>query len=155
MKYSILMLLFLIVSCGKNQSASSSAAVEEQERGHTGVNASDTAVPDLLNVTLDVPIELSTDRITFLKSASMTDQGKRHSCSMSVSDSEIWHYSLSGNQLNIEMVSGTQLNMVKHNSYGTGAHGVWIAKALSHGMKMIYRFTLFNDRIILNQDCEG
>lgn len=156
MKYSILLLMFLVVSCGKNQSSSSSSgARQEQQRGFIDLSESGTTVPDLLNVTLDVPVEITTDRITFLRNASLTDQGVRHSCGLNVKESEIWHYSVGGNRLNLEMANGSRLNMEKQSSYGTGAQGVWMARASNNGMKMIYRFTLFQDRIILNQDCEG
>lgn len=151
MKYSLILVLVLLVSCGKNQGSADSGGKKQQrqERGFIDLSAVDSAMPDLLNVTLDMPADVTTDRIVFLKNGSKTDQGKKFSCSLNVKEGEIWHYSVSGDNLSLEMANGTRLNMTRQSS------SVWIATGTQNQLKMIYRFSLFNDRIILNQDCEG
>lgn len=154
MKYSILLALLLITACGKNGGSSGSSGKQEQQRGFVDLAAGE-ALPDLLNVVLDMPIELATDRITFLKNGSVTDQGPRKNCSLNLKQGEIWHYSVYGNTMTLDMANGQRLNFTKQSSTGAEPQGVWIARAKSNEMKMIYRFTIFSNRIILNQDCEG
>lgn len=155
MKYSILLVLLLVTAaCGKNQGSSGTSDKQEQQRGFIDLAAAE-ALPDLLNAVLDMPIELAPDRVIFLKNGTVTDQGLRKNCSLSVKQGESWFYSARGNNMTLDMANGQRINMVKQSSTGAEPQGVWIGRTLSNQMKMIYRFTIFHNRMILNQDCEG
>lgn len=153
--YLIFILLF-IASCGKDGGPSgASAQKQESPRGYVEVNNTSESVPDLLNVTLDLPVEVSGDRIVFLKSGSLIDQGNRKTCSLNIREQEIWHYSSSGNSLRIETADGFILSMTKLSSNDSGLYGVWTWHGQMNNMKTFRRITLLSGRIIINQDCEG
>lgn len=146
----VLSLLIVITACGKNGSSSSSGDVPEAEF----VDVSTTGVQaDLLNVTLEVPVKLGVDRIQILRSVSLTDQGSRKTCSFQVNANEEWFYTLTGNSLSVETGSGAE--MVFKRLSGNSIQGIWTWSGPQNGMKIIRRLSLLDDRLILNQDCEG
>lgn len=149
--FLILSLLFAITSCGKNDS-SSSGPEEEAQNGYVDINNTGSH-PDLMNVTLDVPVRIGSDRIQILRGASLTDQGSRSLCSFQVRADEEWFYTLSGNQLRVDLADGSQ--MILKRLSGVNVNGIWSWSGPHNGMKVIRRLSLLDDRLILNQDCEG
>lgn len=158
MKYILFILcLALMSACGKNAGTSSGSdgRQDQEHHGYIDVSSDTNAIPDLLNVTLEAPVQLSGDRIIFLKSLSRSDQGTRHACALSIREQEIWTYSVGGNKMRLEMGNGQMITLNRFSSTGPGAQGVWIWQGQENGMKIIRRFALLDGRMILNQDCEG
>ncbi len=143
MKITLILALLFVISCGKNGS-SSGPGIEEQE-GYVDINPSAAGSSELMNVTVDVPVQITGDRIQFLRGVSLVDQ----KCSFQVNANEIWHSRQSGNQMSIERTDGTTMNFRRN------AHGLWASSGHNNGMKVTRRLYLLGGRFILNQDCEG
>ena len=150
--FILLSLLVVLTSCGKNGSSSSSLPEEETQNGYVDVNTIGT-YPDLMNVTLDVQVKTGADRIQFLRTVSLLDQGSRSRCSLQVRTNEEWFYTLLGDQLRIDMTDGSQ--MILKRLSGVNLNGIWTWSGTHNGLKVIRRLSLLDDRLILNQDCES
>ncbi len=153
-KLFLLSILVLLASCGKDGSSSSSVKGpgpmnQEYEEVLTD------SIPDLLNVTLDVPVEVTTDRIQFLRDASVADSGAHITCRLQTGTGDIWHHTLRGPNLSVDLGTGQPLTFKKESSLGAHPYGVWHWQGVENGMKVLRQLTLLEGRLILSQDCQG
>lgn len=153
--YLIFVLIFL-VACGKDGGTSGNPSEkQEEQRGYVDVSNTTDGTPDLLNVTLELPAEISGDRVVFLKSGFMAEQGGRKTCALKINEQEIWHFSVNGNNMRFETADGTVLSMTRMSSSESSLYGVWTWHGQINNMKTFRRITLLSGRVIINQDCEG
>lgn len=156
------MFIFVLISCGKDSgnggpsSKSDSSIERETELTRNGyVDTNSRGETDLLNVTVSEAINLEGDRIIFGRGVQAMDRGSRLSCSLSVQAGEIWTFALVAEELKLTLSNGKILNLKKLNGPANSVLGNWIWQGNEDGMKLFRRFSFLNNRIIINQDCEG
>jgi hypothetical protein len=163
----LLLIVFLgesLISCGKNENNSkktNSKGIQEQEKdeGHAGRNSyvdiSSQSEVDLLNATINQLVEINGDRITFLNSAFEEDKGNRISCHISINQDDIWHYTVSGDKLELSFPSGQKVELSRIGKSSHDLNGSWLWRGNQGNVKIIRRYTFLPKRILINQDCEG
>lgn len=155
--YILLLLSFVLISCGKQGGSSSPSSPEQQEgrREHGYIETERSVETELLNVTLSEAVSVSGDRINFPRATYVLDSGQRRSCKINISAGEIWHVRRSGNSLLLELPSGRRLTLHSVTNSSQDVFGSWNWKGNENGMKIQRRYTILPDRIVINQDCEG
>lgn len=158
----MMMFIFALVSCGKDSGGGSSGSTAESgperqtELTRNGyIDTSSRGETDLLNVTVNAPVNINGDRITFNQGVQAVDRGSRLSCSLSVQSGEMWTFSISGKSLRLTQSSGKILNMKKLSGPEDSLLGNWLWQGNEDGMKLFRRLSIFQNRLIINQDCEG
>jgi hypothetical protein len=159
----MMMFIFVLASCGKDSGGSgSSTPSTESTRGRQTeltrngyVDTSSRGETDLLNVTLNAGININGDRITFDRGVQAMDRGSRLSCSFSVQSGEMWTFSITGESLRLTLSSGKILNMRKLSGPENSILGNWLWQGSEDGMRLFRRLSILENRMIINQDCEG
>jgi len=149
-----LLLAFLsvvVVSCGQKGSSSSDETKRQNEEYVTDVRE-----VDLLDVAMDVPVEISGNKIIFKQSITDSANGLRSSCSVGVTSGEAYSYKLSGSSLLILTASGQKMSFKRVSGDGDGLAGSWSGKAYEGSQLVMRRMTfLGNDRLVMRTHCES
>lgn len=145
-------MLLSLVSCGeKSTSPQSENEVVRQNQDY----ATDIREVDLLDVAIDVPIELSSDKITFKRSSQNSASGVRTTCSVKVDAGETFQYGLSGNNLSLVQSDGKRLNFRRVSGEKSLA-GSWTSKSREGNTLVLRRITFLGDnRLVMRTHCEG
>lgn len=156
------MFIFVLISCGKDSGNGAPSSKSESSRGRETeltrngyVDTNSRGETDLLNVTVSDSINLQGDRIIFGSGIQAIDRGTRLSCSLSIQAGEIWTFAFVAEKLKLTLSNGKILNLRKLNGPVNSVLGNWIWQGNEDGMKILRRFSILNNRIIINQDCEG
>lgn len=157
---SLLAILILSVSCGKDGGGSSSSskrgicelngrAVQCEQ-----INGADGLGVDLLETMVDVPVVIDGSEIRFTQDKTATSQGRRISCQTSVKNGEVYRFALRGDRLLIMTASGSY--EMDKLSDGEGLIGTWKWKGyVDQGTHLIRQMSfLSNSRVILRTSCE-
>lgn len=149
MRFLIPVMLLVLVSCGK--SGSSNGGPRQEEEFNEGIdNITET---DLLDVTVDVPVEISGNKIIFRKASNQLVSGAHSTCNLSVENGESWDYSVSGRTLSLYRGRG-KTNMVRVGE-GSGIVGSWVSKGYEGSQFIVRRVTFVSlDRVIMRAHCE-
>ena len=151
MSLSVLLILFAVVSCGKKSTSSSSSPGERQNQEY----ATDIREVDLLDVTADLPIESTGDKIIFKKAFRETASGVRTTCEMNVDAGESYQYRLGSNSLVLTKNNGSKIHL-ERVSGEHGLAGSWISEKREGRALVARRITfLGNNRVIMRTHCEG
>lgn len=148
-----------LASCGNSGSGSSKAPQEQQQRtinGYMDLSNGLVGSSDLLTVTMDVPVNISADKIVFTSNRSATDSGEAITCSMNFSSGETYSYSVDSQNLVIVSSNGTSYTMTRSGNNGSDIIGTWTWSGSENGMAIHRRFSIpTKGRLIVNQDCES
>lgn len=158
----IFLLLTAVVSCGKKSGGgSASADPEAQQCEVNGVVVSCDSIydglgVDILDAAIDVTANVSASAITFTQARSVKSQGRRIDCSISVNSGDVYHYTVSGDSLYIDMPTGNiTMKRVHHN--GGGVAGTWKWSGIVDGATYQTRLmtvTKSLNRVIMKTTCE-
>ena len=154
-KFIFLLSAILLVSCGKQTQSSNGSSKQEREEtdeNYLEVDAHESS--DLLNVTADIPIEIEGDRIIFKSSRQLKDVGSRISCGLTINSGDIYAFDLAGGRLYLTLPDGERISM-KRVIPGEGPMGSWISVHRKGHSKVTRRYSITEDRMLLNVDCEG
>lgn len=162
---SLMFLLVLSVSCGKDggggSSKSLSATAESDSCNLNGravacesIRGADGEGVDLLESMIDVPVKITDADIQFLADKTSSNQGRRISCETKVKNGEVYRFALRGDKL-VLMTGAGSYEMKRLNS-GSGLTGAWMWKGyVEEGTHMIRQITfLGNSRVIMRTSCE-
>lgn len=152
---TLTMLLILSISCGKKSNGDATRDIAEANTTDVDISLEQADPPDLLNVTMDEKVTINGNQIVFSRAKALSNAGEKITCALSVQTGETWTYQVNGNSLNLQMSDGTQMDMKKISSNGSGIQGSWIWTKNANAIKIIRRLSVVNDQLILNQDCEG
>lgn len=159
---SLLAILILSVSCGKNGGSGSSSGVSSGGCNLNGravacesIRGADGLGVDLLESMVDVPIQVTDSSITFMADRSSSEQGRRIECPTVVRNGEVYSYSLNGDILMITTESGQRYEMHRLND-SQGLMGAWAWKGyVDQGTHMIRQLSfLSQSRVIMRTSCE-
>jgi hypothetical protein len=100
-----------MVSCGGDKSSSSNNGRQNQDSRPTQSQESEPystvyQPADIMDAAIDVPVEVSGDKITFKKSVSNAMSGLRSTCGIAVQEGESFSYRLTGSGLQITTSTG-------------------------------------------------
>lgn len=143
-------LVTVITSCGKENSAGSGPRQNQETESE---DLSTGSSSDLLNVTLDVPAEITSNQIIFQKAMSKSDKGEISDCSYQVTEGESYQYSVSGNELMVQ-TNGSRLQMKRVENSGTGIFGSWYSLSKGTKSRRETRISILPSRVVINVDCE-
>jgi len=166
MRFLFPLLLMFLISCGKSSTPSSSSdnrrgpavkpdVQEEIEEDIYRPEEVDTVVEtDLLDISMDVPVEISENRIMFQKTDSQMLAGIRANCSMSVESGEIWDYVLKGANV-LEVFKGREKMTMNRVGEGKGIIGSWSWKGYEGRTLILRRMTFVSmNRVVMRTHCE-
>lgn len=158
---SLLAILMIAASCGKDGGSSSSST---KSRGVCDLNGRAVACEsiqgadgqgiDLLESVIDVPVKIENADITFLADKSAMATGRRINCSTSVKNGEVYRFALRGERLLVMTGSGSyEMNRL---SEGSGLTGAWVWKGyIDQGTHVIRNMTFIgNSRVVMRTQCE-
>lgn len=158
---SLLAILILSVSCGKDGGGSAGSSSKRGICELNGravqceqINGADGLGVDLLETMVDAPVVIEGSEIKFTMDKNAVSQGRRITCSTSVKKDEIYRYALRGERLLIMTASGSY-EMTKLSD-GEGLLGTWMWKGyIDQGAHIIKQMSfLSNSRVILRTSCE-
>lgn len=156
----ILLNLFVILifsSCGKSIKNNQDPSVEVKGiQGYLDLSNGLVGSSDLLTVTLDIPIEISGDKIIIQSTRYGQDVGQTITCSASFTEAEVYTYDVTRQKLNIRKSNGQSYTMDRMNESGNDIIGSWTWVGVEKGMHIHRRFTfLSSGKLIMNMDCES
>jgi hypothetical protein len=151
MRILLLTFLFVIVSCGQGQSPKHAVSQKQNEEFATNVRE-----VDLLDVAMDVPVEILSGKITFKQSFSESVSGDRSSCSLGVTNGEIYDYVLSGSALMVKTSTGLKINFKRISGERESIVGSWSSRTYVGDQLVMRRMTfLSQDRLVVRTHCES
>ena len=149
--------LLALASCG-NSGSGGSAKDKNTESiiGYLDLSSGLVGSSDLLTVTMDVPVAICGDKITFTADRSGVDAGNTISCSLAYKNGETYSYSVNASSLVLQSSNGKTYNMTRSGNNGTDIVGTWTWSGDENGMSIHRRISIPNtSRFIVNQDCES
>lgn len=158
---SLLAILILSVSCGKDGGGSAGSSSKHGVCELNGraiqceqINGADGLGVDLLETMVDVPVTIDGSEIKFTQDKTATSQGRRINCQTSVKNGEVYRFAQRGDSLLIMTASGSY-EMTKLSD-GAGLLGTWMWKGyVDSGTHIIKQMSfLSNTRVILRTSCE-
>lgn len=158
---SLLVILLLSASCGKegtSSSPSSRAAGRCDLNGRSvaceSIRGADGLGIDLLESMIDVPVQVTSSEIMFQEEKVALTQGRRIECRTAVKKGEVYRYTLRGDALHVSTESGS-FEMERTNS-GDGLIGTWKWNGyVDEGTHVIRQLSfLGNSRVIIRTSCE-
>jgi hypothetical protein len=151
MRFLFLASLLVMVSCGQNSSSKGGNQGELSNEEYV----TDIREVDLLDVAMDVPVEVTGNKIIFKGSASNSENGIRSTCALSVASGDAYDFSLSGGALMIRTPKGERMNFVRVSGQ-SGIIGSWASKAYLGEQLIMRRLTFVREnRMVMRTHCEG
>ena len=153
MRFLLLAFLSVLVSCGQNGSSKSSGGSDEPQNQEY---ITDVREVDLLDVAMDVPVEISGNRIIFRETMTDSANGLRSTCSMGVTTGEAYTFVVSGAAMTIQTPSGLKMSFERVSGAGDSIIGSWSGKSYE-GTKLVMRRMTFvsSDRLVMRTHCES
>ncbi len=151
--FPFLILLFLFLSCGKKSLPSSQTNIKHPQTDEYATTINET---DLLDVAIDVPIEISLNKIYFNQSESQFAEGKHSECGVSVLIDESYDFKLIGDLLEIRSEQGKWRKYLRISGESNSLIGIWINKTIEGSKLILSRMTFVSEeRMILRNHCES
>lgn len=152
MRFLLLAISLVFISCNQNTKSSSGGSPERQnEEFVTNVRE-----VDLLDVSLDVPIEISGNKIIFKQAAADSLEGASSSCSINVSSDEAYTFQVDGNVLEIKTSAGKKLSFRRVSGSGSSIIGSWTGKSIEGSQLVLRKMTFVSDsRVVMRTHCEN
>lgn len=152
MRFLFLIFLSVLVSCGQSGSSKSGGAEQPQNQEYI----TDIREVDLLDVAMDVPVEISGNRIIFKESIADSANGVNSSCSIGVTTGEAYSFKVNGDGMVIHTSAGLKINFARVSGDRDSILGSWTGKSYE-GAKLVMRRMTFvsSDRLIMRTHCES
>ncbi len=158
--FSLLAILILSASCGKDGGGSSSAkdksicSLNGRSVQCESIRGADGLGIDLLESMIDVPVKIQDSDMTFLADKAATSTGRRITCKTAVKNGEVYRIALRGSKL-LVMTGEGSFEMERLND-GAGISGAWAWKGyVDEGTHLIRQMTILNNnRVIMRTNCE-
>ena len=152
MRFLLLTFLAVLVSCGQGGSSSKSGDKERQNEEYV----SDVRQVDLLDVAMDVPVEISGNKIIFKQAVADSANGVRSSCSVGVASGEAYDFNLDGSKLTIRTSAGERINLTRVSGDGGSIVGSWTGKSYNGEQLVMRRMTFVSEnRLVMRTHCES
>ena len=149
---TIVLLLFLL-SCGQKIEGSSdkpSSKIPQYDLG--GIES--VRGTDLLDATVDLPFQLSGNKIIFKRGDNQSVTGLYTTCSMGVDFGEVWEFIQSGDDALEIIMKGKRLKFTRATP-GKGLLGGWSWRSYQGETLILKRLTFLTlDRMIMRTHCE-
>lgn len=150
MRFLLLIFITVLVSCGQNGPGKSTDKDQQNEEYITDVKQ-----VDLLDVAMDVPIEVSGDKIIFKQEANDSANGVISSCAVGVTAGETYGYQVKGQSMTIKTSTGQKMTFTRISGEGNNLVGSWSGKFYEGSTLVMKRMTFVSeDRMILRTHCE-
>lgn len=155
MRFLLLALLSVVVSCGQDSSSSKSSGGSDNEDRQNEEYVTDVREVDLLDIAVDVPVEISGNKIVFKQSVADSATGVRSSCNMSVTSGEAYTFTVKDNSMVLKTAAGEKMSF-RRVSGGNGIIGSWTSKAFKGEQLVMRRITFVsNNRMVMRTHCES
>jgi hypothetical protein len=153
MRFLLLAFLSVLVSCGQSGSSKSGSGSDEPQNQEY---ITDVREVDLLDVAMDVPVEITGNRIIFKETMADSANGLRSTCNMGVTTGEAYIYVVSGAAMTIKTRAGQRMSFKRVSGSGNSILGSWSGKTYE-GNKLVMRRMTFvsSDRLIMRTHCES
>lgn len=143
----------LVVSCGQNGSSSKSGSGDDRQNEEY---VTDVREVDLLDVAMDVPVEITGNKIIFKQSVADSASGVRSSCNVSVTSGEAYTYSVDGSSLTLKTAGGEKMSLKRVSGSGNSIVGSWSGKSYKGEQLVMRRITFVSEnRLIMRTHCES
>ena len=151
--FLFLIFLFLFISCGKNNIPSTQSVIKQPQDDEYSTTINEI---DLLDVAIDVPIEISQNKIYFKNSEQQIAEGMHSNCQLNVSMEEPYDYKLAGNLLELKSVQGAWRKFLRGSGAPDLLIGTWTNKTIQGSMTIVNRITFVSEgRVIMRSHCES
>lgn len=152
MRFLLLALPILLISCGQNTKSSSGPGPDKQNEEYV----TDVKEVDLLDVAVDARIEVNGTQIIFKEAANNSVNGVASSCSVGVSPGEIYTYRANGNSLEILTSTGKKMKFERISGSGNSIVGSWTGKDKEGNQYIMRKMTfLGQERVVMRTHCES
>lgn len=153
MRFLLLTFLAVLVSCGQGSSSSKNGGSEQRQNEEYVTEVREV---DLLDVAMDVPVEISGNKIIFKQAATDSANGVRSSCSVGVASGEAYDFSVSGSTLSIRTASGERMNLQRVSGDNGSIVGSWTGKSYNGEQLVMRRMTFVSEnRLVMRTHCES
>ena len=156
MRFLLLTFLAVLVSCGQGGSSSKSSDGGEREQRQNEEYVTDVREVDLLDVAMDVPVEISGNKIIFKQAVADSANGVRSSCSVGVAVGEAYDFSVSGSTLTIRTPAGEKMSLKRVSGNNGSIVGSWTGKVQNGDQLVLRRMTFVSEnRLVMRTHCES
>lgn len=151
--FLFLIFLFLFLSCGKKNLPSTQSVIKQPQDNEYSTTINEI---DLLDVAIDVPIEISQNKIYFKNTESQIAEGMHSTCQLNVLMDEPYDYKIAGNVLEVKSVQGAWKKFLRDSGAPDLLIGTWTNKTIKGSMTIVNRMTFVSEgRIIMRSHCES
>lgn len=151
MRFLLLAFSLVLISCGQNTKSVIGSPKRQNEDFVTNVRE-----VDLLDVAMDVPVEISGNKIIFKQSANDTIEGSNSSCSVGVSSDEAYSFKIDGSGLEIQTSAGKKMSFLRVSGNADSIVGSWSGKFREGKQLVMRRMTFLNEsRLVMRTHCES
>jgi hypothetical protein len=151
MRFLLLTFLSVLVSCGQGSSSKNATPDVQNQEYITEVRQ-----VDLLDVAMDVPVEVSGNKIIFKESFSESTNGVSTTCSLGVTSGESYDFQISGTSMLIKTSSGKKMTFRRVSGVGDSIVGSWTGRAKEGNQLVLRRMTFVSqDRLVMRTHCES
>lgn len=152
--HSLIIVLFLfLLSCGQKIEGNSdkpSSKIPQYELG--GIES--VRETDFLDGTVDLPFQISGNKIIFKRGDNQSVTGLYTTCSMGVDFGEVWEFIQSGNDA-LEIIMKGKRHRFERATPGKGLLGGWSWRTYQGETLILKRLTFLTmDRLIMRTHCE-
>lgn len=155
MRFLFFFVLLILVSCGKTTSSGSGASDRSGRTPQYQLGAvEDIKETDLLDATVDLPVEVTGSQIIFKRADTQAMTGLYMTCSVGVAFGEAWDYELDGSDTLIISTGGRSYTF-KRVTPGSGIIGGWNWREYDGETLYVRRMTFVtSNRVIIRTHCE-
>jgi len=149
--FIILVLLFLL-SCGKKIEGSKGPSSKIPQLDLGGIES--VRQTDLLDATVDLPFQISGNKIIFKRGDNQSISGLYTTCTMGVDFGEVWDYNQTGSD-SLDITMKGKLYKFQRATPGQGLLGGWSWRSFEGETLILKRLTFLTmDRLIMRTHCE-
>lgn len=153
MHFLLLALSLVLISCNQNTKSSGGGGGPERQNEEFVTNVREV---DLLDVSLDVPIEISGNKIVFKQAANDALEGSNSSCSITVASDEAYSFKVDGNALEIKTSAGKKMSFQRISGSGNNIVGSWTGKSREGSQLVMRKMTFVSEsRLVMRTHCES
>jgi len=162
MRFLLLVFLSVLVSCNPSTSSSKKSDPDRPDRPNRPSKpqlqeyVTEVREVDLLDIAMDVPVEVTGNKIIFKESSANSANGVRSTCNMGVTAGEAYNFQVTGSSLVIKTSAGQKLNFQRVSGDGDSIVGSWSGKFYEGSQLVMKRMTFVSqDRLIMRTHCES
>ena len=159
---SLLVLLTLSISCGKDggggssssKSGSGTCSLNGRSVACESIQGADGLGIDLLESMIDVPVKIDGAEMMFMADKSAVSTGRRITCKTAVKNGEVYRFALRGSRLLVMTAEGSY--EMERLTDGEGIVGTWAWDGyIDQGTRLTKQMSFLSQtRVILKTNCE-